>query len=276
MTDDFIKTGPDIKQTALSKVAEPAAKTRDALLQVLDEGFSNYDNIGLTDQESARLKTTIRRLQVGSASFSVLHCAGAACPFAARCPLVQMKTPGVPPVDDIHGKAPVGKDCILEASLLRDSLTSYMQEYEVDPANYTELNIVTELAEIEVLLWRCNMQLSSGDNALLVIDQTIGFDRHSGQAITQQQVSPVFEQKQKLANRKSRLIKLMVGDRQEKYKKEAALKQKPTTDASTQMADMKKQLQSLQNRLKAPSTDTVIDADVISPEDFMLNPPEKK
>jgi hypothetical protein len=271
MSEDF-DTGPAAPVVTsletLTRRSDPVAKTRDGLFQILDNSFSDYSSINLTEQEAAKLQVTLKRLSTGSSSFVLLNCRGAACPFASACPLAQMaKTSETP-----HGKAPVGKDCILEASLLRDAATSYFQEYQVDPAYYTEVNIVTELAEIEVLLWRINMQLGKEENALLVIDQTIGFDRATGQPITQQQVAPLFEQKQKLALRKSRLIKVMVGDRQEKYKKEAALKQKPDSDASSQMSALKKQLQGLQQKLNKTET---VDAEIISPEDFINQEQEK-
>lgn len=274
MNDEDFDTGPVAPvMTSLEKLSrdtrqDPANKTKAGLLQILDNSFSDYSDIDLSEQEAAKLQIVLKRLSTGSSSFILLHCRGSSCPFASRCPLVQMgKTP-----ENSHGKAPVGKDCILESSLLRDATSSYFQEYQVDPAYYTEVNIVTELAEIEVLLWRINMQLGKEENSLLVIDQTIGFDRTTGQPIVQQQVAPLFEQKQKLATRKSKLIKVMVGDRQEKYKKEAALKQKPTTDASSQMSKLKEQLQQLQNKLNVPG---VIDGEIVSPEDFILQEQEK-
>lgn len=275
--DDDVKIGPEAPGvstlSALTRKTwnDPAKKTKDGLLHILDQSFSDYSEIELTEAESAKLATTLKRLSTGASSFAMLNCQGNACPFAARCPLVQMGKTSERPGAGInpHGKAPVGQDCLLEATLLRDAATSYIQEYQVDPVNFTEVNIVTELAEIEVLLWRINMQLAVGENALLVINQTVGFDRESGQPITQQQVSPLFEQKQKLAARKSKLTKLMVGDRQEKYKKEAALKQKPDADASSQMSDVKKQLQALQTKLAGQKGPAIIDAEVVSPEDFM-------
>jgi hypothetical protein len=278
MSDDEIKIGPESPGvntlSALTKKTwnDPSKKTKEGLLHILDQSFSDYSEIELTEAESAKLSNTLKRLSTGASSFAMLHCQGSQCPFASRCALAQMGKDQVHP----HGKAPVGQDCLLEATLLRDAVTSYIQEYQVDPVNFTEVNIVTELAEIEVLLWRINMQLATGENAMLVINQTIGFDRATGQAIVQQQVSPLFEQKQKLAARKSKLTKLMVGDRQEKYKKEAALKQKPDADASSQMSDVKKQLQALQNKLKVQNGTPVIDAELVSPEDFMNTEVEKK
>lgn len=275
MSDELdIKIGTESPGvTSLAKVArdskvDPVKRTKEAVLNILDDSIGDYSETVLTQEEQVKLSKTLKRLSTGAASFALLNCKGADCPFAKRCPLVQMKTESSPTGagGSRHGKAPVNQDCLLESTLLRETAASYFQEYQVDAVNYTEVNIVTELAEIEVLLWRINMQLGESENALLVIDQTIGFDRNTNQPIVQQQVSPLFEQKQKLATRKSKLVKLMVGDRQEKYKKEAALKQKPDADASSQMSEVKRQLQQLQQANKAK----VIDAEIISPETFML------
>lgn len=188
--------------------------------------------------------------------FAVHNCRGNICPLANSCSLVQLRPSGHPQ----HGRAPVGENCILELTMFQEATVSYIQEYQVKAENYTEIGICTELAEIEVLLWRLTMMLREPENALLVIEQAIAADSE-GNPITQQQVSPIYEQKIKLQARKSKLIKLMVGDRQEKYKKEAALKQKSGDDASSQMADLKKKLQAINIQ--------VIDAEIITPEDLI-------
>lgn len=264
MSDDIL-IGPNTPGvTSLAKLSrdtkqDPVKSTRQGVLNIIDDSISDYSSIELTEAESISLGKSLRRLSTGAASHAILQCKGTECPFARRCPLVQMKS------SSPHGKAPVGQDCLLESTLFRETLASYLQEYQVDAINYTEVNIVTELAEIETMLWRINMQLGEAENALLVIDQTIAFDGQN--EIVQQQVSPLFEQKQKLATRKSKLVKLMVGDRQEKYKKEAALKQKPDADASSAMSEVKRRLQALQQQVNSVK---VIDADIVSPEDFML------
>ena len=62
-----------------------------------------------------------------------------------------------------------------------------------------------------------------------------------------------MEQKERLQNRRSRIIKLMVGDRQEKYKKEAALKVKLDADPSSRMAAMRSKLEGLSRELDGMS-----------------------
>jgi hypothetical protein len=266
--EDKTEMGLVVKSTWL----EDGEKDQTTLLSVLNDITEDYATVNLDRGEAETLTRQLKRMSIGSAQFSPMECAGARCPFASRCPLVQMK--GSPDSHVSHGKAPVGKQCLLEVTMLRDGIINLVREYDVEMNNFTEFNLVSEIAEIEVLQWRLNMLLSRPENATLVIDQVVGVDQE-GNPLTQQQVSPIFEQKQKLANRKTKLIKLMVGDRQEKYKKEAALKQKTEADASSTMAEVKKNLTVLQLEIdKKMEEAKTIDVVMLSPEDLIGNGPE--
>lgn len=231
-------------------------KNKKTLKDILEAGAEDYSDIELSETEEKDLVKTLKKMATGAAAFAPMRCAGSACPFASECPLQRA------------GKAPIDKPCLLEETMLKESILSYVADYDIDPNNFTELGICTELAEIEVLQWRLNMALRRPENAGLVMDQSVGVDR-DGQEITQLQVSPIFEQKQKLANRKSKLIKLMVGDRQEKYKMEAALKQKVDDDASSSMASVKQQLKDLQMQAHKASKQNIIDAEVVTAESLI-------
>jgi len=122
-----------------------------------------------------------------------------------------------------------------------------MEEYNVDPENFTEVSYCSQLAEIEVYLWRINNNLAKPENAALIVDQPVGVDSE-GNPIMQQQLSPLMDLKEKLQNRMSRIVKLMVGDRQEKYKKEAALKKTDDKDPSSKQAEMRRRIEELKRR----------------------------
>lgn len=106
-----------------------------------------------------------------------------------------------------------------------------------------------EMAEIELLLWRINNGLAKPENAELVQDVIVGVDKQ-GEPLTRMETSALFEAKERLQARKTRMIKLMVGDRQEKYKREAALKVRDTEDPSTQTAQLRGRLQKLLTQAK--------------------------
>lgn len=266
----ILDEGAPVPIQGLAQAASAALlknKSREEILSTVTTPFDDYSGIDLTPDEAAKLQRHIKKAALGSTSFTPMMCAGARCPFADRCPLVQMGRSEENP----HGKAPVNLQCILEVTALADWLSSYIQEYQVDPNSFTEINMCNELAEIEVMLWRINLNLSKPEYASLVVEQTIGVTPR-GEEITQQQVSPLLHAKQQLNNRKTRLIKLMVGDRQEKYKRESALKQKQEADPSTKQAATKAKLEKLQRELDQQA----IDAEILTPEDLIAQTTTRK
>lgn len=198
----------------------------------------DYSHIQFTPEEAGKFQKYLNKLATGSYSMVPLTCAGPLCIFAAKCPLQQMK------------KAPIGQSCIIEQNLINNYVMRYITEYDVDPNNFTEVGYCNELAEIEILLMRLNHSLAQPANASLVIDQAVGVD-NEGSPIIQKQLSPFMEQKEKLQNRRSKIIKLMVGDRQEKYKMESALKVKAEKDPSSRTSELRRKIESLQGNLNS-------------------------
>ena len=217
--------------------------TKSNYFRFLQHDLDNYDDIELDPKEAKKIHTHLQKLSTGATAMVPLYCAGNQCPFAHACPLVEIN------------KAPLGRQCILEVQLLKEWTLRYFKEYEVDPSSFTEIGYINELAEIEILLNRLNMNLAKPEHAELVIDQ-VAHISHDGTPILQKQLSPFMEQKERLYNRRSKVVKLMVGDRQERYKKEAALKVKIDQDPSSQMAHMRNKLEALQRNLTIAAADS--------------------
>jgi hypothetical protein len=234
VSDKLVKIRPDGTGVTLSGKEK---KTR--FFQYLDYDLDNYSDISFTLEEALRIHNHISKLQTGATAMVPLFCGGEErCPFKERCPFLLM------------GKIPpVGRQCLIELQLLKHWQYTYMEEYDVDPENFTEIHYCEELAEIEIYLLRINHNLAKPENAALIVDQPVGVDS-DGNPITQQQLSPLMELKEKLQNRMSRVVKLMVGDRQEKYKKEAALKQKQDEDPSQKQANIRRRIESLSRELE--------------------------
>jgi hypothetical protein len=144
----------------------------------------------------------------------------------------------------------------------------YFDEFDVDPNNFTEVGFINELADLMVQEMRINMFLAKPENQSMLVDQVMGVDR-DGDPIIQKQVSPYIELKEKISNRRSKIIKLMVGDRQEKYKKEAALKIKLNSDPSSQMAAMRSKLEDLRRGLESIDVPKQLEGNILSPEDII-------
>jgi hypothetical protein len=216
----------------------------------------DYSDIAFTPDEARRIQNSLKNLSTGSASAIPLICGGAArCPFASRCPYVRVDIDRK--LKDIAAKpvTPVGRQCLVELDLMNEWTRLYIMEFEVDEKSFTEFQLVRELAEIEVMLWRLNNNLAKPENSMLTKYQAVGVDGE-GKPIMREEVSPIFEAKERLTNRKSKLQKLMVGDPQEKYKKAAALKQVQEDDPSVTAARLRQQVEKfkeqsnqLQNKL---------------------------
>lgn len=222
----------------------------------IKHNLDDYSHVQFTPQEAAKLQNYMQKLSTGAYALAPMLCTGPLCPMAHVCPLQQI------------GKAPIGKSCLIESQLINNFVIQYMQEYDVDPMNRTEVGYCNEMAEIEIMLMRLNVSLAKPEHSTLIIDQAVGID-HEGNQILRKELSPFMEQKEKLYNRRSKIIKLMVGDRQEKYKKEAALKIREAADPSSRMADMRKQIESLQRNLNK------IEGSLEEPKQQQIKDPQK-
>lgn len=263
MSDDsrFKKDQRQAKELVTLKGAAISTEgklTKSNYFTFVRQDLDDYSDIQMTPAQARRISTHLQKLSTGATAMVPMYCGGDLCPFRERCPLYQ------------DGLAPVGRQCLLEVQMVKEFIIRSIEEYDVDPNNFTEIGFINELAEIEILLMRLNMSLARPENAELVIDQTISIGQ-DGTPIVQKQLSPFMEQKEKLYNRRAKIIKLMVGDRQEQYKKQAALKTKDIDDPSSKMAAMRQNLEALHRNLQEASNLVSKDKEepVLTPEQLM-------
>jgi hypothetical protein len=235
---------------------ESGKLTRHNYFNFLLKDLDDYSDLELTSEQARRIHNHLQKMTTGSTAMVPIFCGGKICPFKDRCVFYKM------------GKAPLGKQCPEEVELIKYWVVTYVEEFDVDPQNFTEVAYANELAEIMIFERRLNMNIARAENAELVINNTLGVDRE-GNPIVQKQISPFIDLKNKLAVRRSNIIKLMVGDRQEKYKKEAALKVKVDSDPSARMSAMRTQLENLTRQLDTMSDDLPNREVCLSPEDII-------
>lgn len=249
MADDDIKQGGSI----IKRNASEAISLKSQFFDFLDIDLDRYKEVEYTREEALYIKKRMQHLSTGSAAALPLICKGPECPFARKCPFIA--------VDEMRQKnwneaqengmaqfsepplfqTPIGKHCLVEVNLLNEWTRLYINEFDVGEESFVELGFCRELAEIEVMLWRLNNGLSKEENAELVQETAVGVDR-TGAVVMRKEMNTLLEAREKMVNRKSKLIKLMVGDRQEKYKKEAALKTREDADPSTSAAALRNKI----------------------------------
>lgn len=206
--------------------------TKKRFAREIEATLDKYAHIKLTPEEALIVGAELKAAAHGSVARTPLTCVGDLCPFRDYCAFYKI------------GKHPLGEDCIQEAQLLTYWRMQYMEAYQVDPNDFNEVDQINELAETEIMLSRINMQLKRPEEASLVTEQVIGITPQ-GKKITEMRLSPYYEARERLLARKSKIRKLLVGDRQEQYKKQAALKKREDKDPSTISADQKNLLNEL-------------------------------
>jgi hypothetical protein len=247
----------------------------------------DYSDISFTPEQAKKIRAHLMHLSTGAAAAVPLVCGGAVkCPFSHNCPFVRIDKENKN--NSSHKSVtPVGRQCLIEINLLNQWTMTYIDHYEVHEQNFTEVGFVRELAELELMLWRLNNNLAKPEHAELVQETVVGQDRE-GNALVRKEVNSFWEAKERIQNRKTKIVKLMVGDREGGWKRQAALKQKNLQDASVQAADIrilfekvKQQTQHLDMKLKAveqkvingeiveEDTSPPASDDILTPEDLL-------
>jgi hypothetical protein len=213
-----------------------------------------YGDIVLTAEDARRVHGRLIGVKWGGAAAKVpLYCGGEEiCPFKNDCPFVEI------------GKIPVGRKCPIEVELIAYWTARYMEEFDVDPDNQSELSLITELAELDIYDYRCSMILSRAENAELTQHIVVGVDA-DGRPIYNEDIHKAFELKERVKRRKDKILEALVGTRKEKYKRDAALKKRSEDDPSTQAAELKRKLD--EARAKAAADTKPVSEEIIDVED---------
>ena len=218
----------------------------------LELDLDDYSDVSYTPQEAAKIRMHMSHLSTGAAAAVPLICPGEVrCPFSRSCPMVRVDQARRLDYENSVARGdsperpkmttPVGKQCCVEKNLMNEWTRLYVTEFDVPENSFVELGMCRELAEIELMMWRLNNNLAKAENAELVQETVVGVDKE-GNALTRKEENSFFVARERLQKRKSQLFKAMVGDRQEKYKKESALKQRQDADPSKNAAALRSEV----------------------------------
>jgi hypothetical protein len=213
-------------------INEDGKVTESKMFYFLGLDPEEYGDILFTAEEARKIHYRLQGVKWGGAAAKVpLYCGGKKiCPFAEECPFVEID------------KVPVGRKCPIEMELIAYWIARYMNEFEVDPENYSEVSMITELAELDIYDLRASMILSRPECAEMTKDVVVGVDGE-GKPIVNKEVHKAWELKERVKKRKKKILESLVGTRKEKYKRDAALKKRSDKDPSTQAAELRRKLE---------------------------------
>ncbi|MBU1134831.1 MAG: hypothetical protein KJ569_07975 [Candidatus Omnitrophica bacterium] len=203
------------------------------------DGYRDPSNdMWLTREDAKKLQRYMISLMTGSTAVAPLICCGPRCPTSNVCPFI---------VGEMAATPPLGRSCPVEAAVMKQKKRMYIDEYGISMESPTELSLIDELVLIEIYEARVAAQLAKEQDANLTAEVVIGADRE-GEPILSRQVSPLWEIMERLSSKKHRIIKRMVGDRQEKYKKQAAVRERSEGDASQTWASTRDLVQKMRQQ----------------------------
>ena len=203
----------------------------------LQEYVSDKNDMILTRSEAIKLQKYMLGLSTGSAALLPLLCTGPRCPYSDTCVFLK----------ELKDDTPLGKPCPIELELIKHKKMRYIDEYDIDMNSPTELSFINELVTIEIQEMRNAASLAKERDASLVSMEVIGHDKE-GEEVMARRISPFLETQEKLSAMKMRIVKRMVGDRESKYKKDVATKQKSGDSAAESWSELAIEMKEVRER----------------------------
>lgn len=202
----------------------------DRVRSVLAMRMSQYNDIKLNESQIRSIAKAFADIEVGSATNLVMICDKKACLYRNRCALF------------VSNIAPEGRECLHENKILTHALDQYILSLEIELDNYPEMVLVNQLVEYELIEYRCNAILSL-EHQNMKMTSVIGIDE-AGQLVTKEEVSHALSIKMQVFKNKMLILQELTATRQQKWKKQAALKEAKSGPAKV-LSSMKKKLDEL-------------------------------
>ena len=150
-------------------------------------------------------------------------CKGAECPYATVCPLVEM------------GMAPVGERCSLEIAMILKKYEEYCTEFQIDESNVVDMGLVKDLIDYDIQLFRAENRIAvQGD----FIEEVVVTVTERGEAVTAPQLSKATEYKDKIMNKRLKILELMNSTRKDKAGDKLSITIDPSSYASQLMSQI--------------------------------------
>ena len=172
--------------------------------------ISSYlpDDMELTETEQTQLVKGIQRKLTGLSASVPIKCYGDACPFAMECPLHKI------------GKAPEGHSCPVESMTIDLYTKRYIDEFDVEPDNFSEVNTMAQLAVTHIMEMRGFMAIGKDEDNNSpdgIIKNVVGFTPEED-PITQYQEHPGYVIIDRAWKWRAKLLESLGATRREKYK----------------------------------------------------------
>lgn len=206
-----IQSPEQLKMAALAEIEMPAtwkvsAETRGLIKQSLE----------------------IYNTKHGMYSAIPMMCKGKECPYASVCPILD------------GGYEPKGERCPLEIGIVLKKYEEYVKYFDVDEDEVVDMGLIKDLVDYDVQLFRAENRIAmEGD----FIEEIVVTVTDNGTEITNPQLSKAAEYKERIMNKKHKVLELMNSTRKDKAGDKLTVALDPSNYASQLMAQIADTLQ---------------------------------
>jgi hypothetical protein len=232
-------------------ISHDGQETRTQLFEFLEVDLDDYSDIELSTEEAQRFMNHVRRMKTGVSAFMPKLCPGPErCPMGHRCPF--------------QDRFPLTKACPLEVDYIKVRTKNYIEGLGVDVGSPHEMALINTLVELDLMDYRANVALSADEeDGPTLLRKTIMMKNES--MIEMVGPHPLLEVKERVHNRRQKILEAFAATRREEYKKAAALKKQSSGDVATQTADLREMIVKLSQAVKEEDMEKIIaDADKVA------------
>ena len=134
---------------------------------------------------------------------------------------------------------PLGQQCLYEARIVQYSTKNWIEDLGVDPDSPSQMALINELVECDIIDYRANIGLSGAvDEEAPTLLKTQIVDTENATMETTN-LHPLLEAKEKTHRIRQKVLESLAATPRERYKKAAALKKSEDSDVSVFLADLK-------------------------------------
>jgi hypothetical protein len=177
-------------------------------LKLPSEHFANLEK-EMSPEQALKFRNHIIRMKVGTSAIIPMLCGGSRCPVK-HCSFHAYKN------------WPISEPCPVEGNLVAVWTRNYVDDLEINPENRTELILVNQLVECDIIDYRANVALSCDEEAwtLLKVDVTTVADGVTNEVTN---AHPILEIKERTQSRRLKVLESLSATRKERIKRAASL-----------------------------------------------------
>jgi hypothetical protein len=228
-------------------VSETGEISKVKYFEMLKVDQSRYSDIRFTPEEAKRVSMSLRHMSTGINAAVPMTCSGHQCPFASSCPYVEID------------KIPLGRPCLVESQLVHHWTEQFVEEFDVDVRNYTELHLVSELAEFNIYEKRITQYLAEKHQDLM--QSVVATVDHTGEVIENIEISRAWDLKERIKKGRMKVLEALMATRKEKVK--LRIDGGSGNSTAEKMGELKKRIEEMNDTIKnvKPIKGTVVNDD---------------